>query len=136
MTSGSGAVDDEGFVCRHCGGRLERVRSVGPNEFYRCVNCGQEQAFHVVPPVEEFERALGPRGTLRVMWRSEEPAASDAMALRQLVQDFKDMSVLEVLKRIKGRKEWVFEGLTSGMAKELERRAISLGLRVSMEFPR
>ena len=104
MTSGADGVEDVDWLeCRHCGGRLEHVRSVGPNSFFRCVSCGQEQAFLDVPAYEEFERSLGPLGTLKVLWRKEEPVASDALALRQLVPDFQNLSVPEVLKRIKGR---------------------------------
>jgi hypothetical protein len=136
MTDEYDSVGGEGLVCRHCGGKLEFVRSIGPTDFCRCMNCGREQAFHVVPPVEEFYRALGPRGTLKVMWRNEAPEARDAWALRQLVPDLKDLSVRDVLDRIRGTREWPFEELTSGMAEELKQRAVSLGLRVSIEFPK
>jgi hypothetical protein len=133
---GQGAnLEDDGLVCRHCGGKLTLVSANGPTEIYRCTLCNREQAFHVVPPVEHLYRSFGPRGTLRVRWSSEKPSFKEASALRQLVPEFKDLSIRDVTRRIESLSEWVFTELTRSQAEELSRRVISLGLQAVLEFP-
>jgi DNA-directed RNA polymerase subunit RPC12/RpoP len=126
---------DDGLACRHCGGKFTFVSSNGPTTVYRCTLCGHEQAFHIVPPVEDFYRSLGPRGTLRVRWSADKPPAKEASALRQLVPELRDLSIRDVAKRIEGMSEWVFTELTRGQAEDLHRRVISLGLQAIVEFP-
>lgn len=128
------SADDSGSKCFHCGGRLVRERSYGAIDFFRCLVCGREEAIHSSPPVEEVYRALGPTGTLKVMWRSAEPTVRDALALRQLVEDFRDLPIGDVLRRIKGRSGWVFERLTLRKAEELKRQALLLGFRSVFEL--
>jgi hypothetical protein len=97
----------EMFSCLGCGAIVSaenRVAQTGDLETYRCPSCDKEWFVNVSRAFPELHDEVKVRALLR--WHGNKPSPVELSGLRQVVSEFRDLGLLDVLEAVRGKSSW------------------------------
>lgn len=122
-------MNDLLIKCSQCNGKLELTLDEGAIQIFTCSHCGYEVSTHVSLSVDEMMVQATDRNDLFVDWISK-PTVKEIMLLRKVFNEFKSISIMELVEKWEIEKRWYLGCYKESEAEELKASAQIFGLNV------
>ena len=118
--------------CNRCSLPFVQVDRYGSVDVFRCSRCGFERHVHFTPNPDEIWMRDERKTKVIIKWNSGSVSASEIMALRQILPNFKKHSIQDLLRKLRDTKTFELGVFFLSDALELQRSGQELGLTIEL----